>query len=307
MRALVGELGRALSELARMVDDLSEEDFELRLAAAEPEVDLGSIQLVVHHVVRAGYAHINYVRVALGVEGRKVEVPIGSRSQVSGQFKALREYFAETFKERQTITDEKLDSLRVEARWGPVYTVEQMMEHAIVHVLRHRRQLEQLLAAPGRHSAREEFAHLEVCIEALGGTWSLLRAVRAAPPDCPLLLPALRFAIVQYASSYTDAKGSAKKRHKLKLPGELETEFGELHRYLLLRRHQLHAHNDLELLDPRSSVRKVEQRKIAVVAFNIVDPGEEFSKLEQIICLVEKTLEILQARRDRDEANLASD
>jgi hypothetical protein len=35
----------------------------------------------------------------------------------------------------------------IEARWGPRYDLEQLLEHAIVHVLRHRRQIDKFLAA----------------------------------------------------------------------------------------------------------------------------------------------------------------
>ncbi|MDB5153002.1 MAG: DinB family protein [Mucilaginibacter sp.] len=34
------------------------------------------------------------------------------------------------------------DSLKIKSGWGQVYDIEQMTEHAIVHILRHRRQIE---------------------------------------------------------------------------------------------------------------------------------------------------------------------
>jgi hypothetical protein len=33
----------------------------------------------------------------------------------------------------------------MDSRWGMRYNLEQMMEHAIVHILRHRRQIERLI------------------------------------------------------------------------------------------------------------------------------------------------------------------
>jgi hypothetical protein len=35
--------------------------------------------------------------------------------------------------------------VQIPARWGPVYDLEQLLEHMIVHVLRHRRQIERFL------------------------------------------------------------------------------------------------------------------------------------------------------------------
>jgi hypothetical protein len=46
------------------------------------------------------------------------------------------------------MTYEEMASIRIAARWGPTYDLEQLLEHAIVHVLRHRRQIERLLREP---------------------------------------------------------------------------------------------------------------------------------------------------------------
>jgi DNA polymerase III delta prime subunit len=34
------------------------------------------------------------------------------------------------------------NALKIKPGWGQLYDIEQMMEHAIVHILRHRRQIE---------------------------------------------------------------------------------------------------------------------------------------------------------------------
>lgn len=36
------------------------------------------------------------------------------------------------------------DSLKIKASWGQVYDIEQMTEHAVVHILRHKRQIEKI-------------------------------------------------------------------------------------------------------------------------------------------------------------------
>lgn len=56
----------------------------------------------------------------------------------------------ETFRASGTALPESDDpSYRsVESRWGEDYTIEQMLEHAIVHPMRHRIQLERLMSAP---------------------------------------------------------------------------------------------------------------------------------------------------------------
>jgi uncharacterized damage-inducible protein DinB len=48
------------------------------------------------------------------------------------------------------VTDEQLQDRQYKSRWGEMFDIEQMLEHAVVHPMRHRAQLERLLAAAGR-------------------------------------------------------------------------------------------------------------------------------------------------------------
>ena len=41
---------------------------------------------------------------------------------------------------------EEISRVVVKTRWGPVYDAEGLLEHAIVHILRHRRQLERFIS-----------------------------------------------------------------------------------------------------------------------------------------------------------------
>ncbi|RZL62393.1 MAG: hypothetical protein EOO93_08955 [Pedobacter sp.] len=55
-------------------------------------------------------------------------------------------YTENVFIQNPNIPLEEFDpSKKINARWGQQYDVEQMMEHAIVHILRHRRQIENAL------------------------------------------------------------------------------------------------------------------------------------------------------------------
>ncbi|WP_294276359.1 hypothetical protein [uncultured Chryseobacterium sp.] len=50
------------------------------------------------------------------------------------------------FTRNPDITLEEFDqSKKINTLWGQQYDVEQMLEHAIVHILRHRRQIENAL------------------------------------------------------------------------------------------------------------------------------------------------------------------
>ncbi len=54
-------------------------------------------------------------------------------------------YTAETLEGRWQMPYEEISSTFIKAGWGPTYDVEQLLEHAIVHVLRHRRQIEKFM------------------------------------------------------------------------------------------------------------------------------------------------------------------
>ena len=54
-------------------------------------------------------------------------------------------YTAETLEGRWQMSYQDISGTVINAGWGPTYDVEQLLEHAIVHVLRHRRQIEKFM------------------------------------------------------------------------------------------------------------------------------------------------------------------
>lgn len=142
--ALADELERATGELARLVAGLTDEEFEV-VRYPEAEEDFRSIQTVVHHVVRAGYAHANHLRVAFSIPGFRPEVPLASRRESAEQLSEMLAYMVATLDGRWGMTDEEIEAVELESAWGTVYDLEQMLEHTVVHVLRHRRQIERFL------------------------------------------------------------------------------------------------------------------------------------------------------------------
>ena len=56
-------------------------------------------------------------------------------------------YTSETLQDKWEYSDEDIMQVKMIVRWGPQYDLEQLLEHAIVHILRHRRQIEKFAAA----------------------------------------------------------------------------------------------------------------------------------------------------------------
>jgi hypothetical protein len=58
-------------------------------------------------------------------------------------------FTVETLAHHWDMTEEEAIKTVANTAWGQVYDFEQFMEHAIVHVLRHRRQIERFLIKRG--------------------------------------------------------------------------------------------------------------------------------------------------------------
>jgi hypothetical protein len=57
----------------------------------------------------------------------------------------MLEYTAQTLEGGWEMTDEEIESIIMPTGWGVTYNLEQLLEHAIAHLLRHRRQIEKFM------------------------------------------------------------------------------------------------------------------------------------------------------------------
>ena len=144
---MMDEYERAAEELKTLVTSLSEEDYT-RIADAETgDADCRSIQTMMNHVIHAGYGYANGIR-------RKFEIPHtpsgDERPQIS-QFDIANEvdkilaYTVETLEGKWEMSYKEMNATLIEDRTNFRENIEQLLEHAIVHVLRHRRQIQKFL------------------------------------------------------------------------------------------------------------------------------------------------------------------
>lgn len=146
--AMMDEYERALEELSGLIGRMSDKDFEAVRDLTTKDEDCRSVQTVMRHVVRAGYGYAGYIREATGSPSPRSEVPLASRLDCLEQLSTMRAYTEGTLADKWEWTDQQIMALKVQSRWGPVFDLEQLLEHAIVHVLRHRRQIERFLTEP---------------------------------------------------------------------------------------------------------------------------------------------------------------
>jgi uncharacterized damage-inducible protein DinB len=143
--ALVDEYERAAAELSGILRGIDDADFDLLRDTKTSDEDCRSIQTIMSHVVRSGYGYANRARKALSVPVEDYESRMLSRSESLTQLDSMLAYTARTFDDRWHYTNDQILEIQTHSQWGPE-NLEQLLEHAIVHVLRHRRQIDRFLA-----------------------------------------------------------------------------------------------------------------------------------------------------------------
>jgi len=146
--AMMDEYERAAADLSAILRRISDEEFERARDLETMDEDCRSVQTILHHVVRAGYGYASYVREAYGDEPNRPDVPLGKRLEYLGRLDAMLAFTSATLEDKWELPYEEITAVKMQVRWGPVYDLEQLLEHAIVHVLRHRRQIERFLTEP---------------------------------------------------------------------------------------------------------------------------------------------------------------
>lgn len=148
VNAILSEYQKAILELQSVIQNISDEDLTSIIDLKTNDPDCKSIQTVLAHVVSSGYSYCIYIRKWKNeniVRPGKI-----NRKTVSEYKKDLDNVLQFTYDTFSTISDndlEKFDeSEKMRTSWNQLYDIEQMMEHAIVHVLRHTRQIENFKA-----------------------------------------------------------------------------------------------------------------------------------------------------------------
>jgi len=152
--AMMDEYERAARDLVAVVGNLDDAVYSAIRDRETTDENCRSIQTVMQHVVSSGYGYATYIRKAIGMPGVRPQIPFASRDEHLRMLGEMLAYTVETLDGRWTMTDDEIVAVRIESPWGPVYDLEQLLEHAIVHILRHRRQIERFLTEP-RFAAAE--------------------------------------------------------------------------------------------------------------------------------------------------------
>jgi CRISPR/Cas system-associated exonuclease Cas4 (RecB family) len=142
--ALLDEYEKSVNELKEVILNLT--TFELTKIVDEEtkDEDCRSIQTILSHVVESGYTYVIEIRKSLGENVNYMSKELlSSTNEYAIALEKMFAYNEKLFEDYPNIKLEAYDSSgKFKVRWGQIYDVEQIFEHAIVHILRHRRQIE---------------------------------------------------------------------------------------------------------------------------------------------------------------------
>jgi uncharacterized damage-inducible protein DinB len=144
--ALMDEYERAAAELKNLVVNVSESDFVKIVDAETKDDDCRSVQTIVSHVINSGYGYANYIRDWYSILKNSPAKKIISQNDFSAELAKMLIYTVETLSDKWELSDDEITKVKIISRYGPTYDIEQLLEHAIVHILRHRRQIEKFIS-----------------------------------------------------------------------------------------------------------------------------------------------------------------
>jgi hypothetical protein len=142
--ALMDEYARAAQDFCRVVENFDLARFDAERPSNNPNtVSPRSICL---HVIGAAHRYAHYIRKARGVDfvERYDADPAQLRSPQEVRTLLTEGILLteETVEPLLNATEQEIQALSFAVRWGPRYDPEMILEHAVCHLLRHRRQLE---------------------------------------------------------------------------------------------------------------------------------------------------------------------
>ncbi len=142
--ALMDEYARAAEDFCRVVETFDPPRFMTERASNNPNTV--SPKSICVHACGAAHRYAHYIRKARGqdfVEPYDLDpARIGSPRDVRGALAEGITFTEATVEPLLNAPQEEIQGLTFTVRWGPVYDPEMILEHAVCHLLRHRRQLE---------------------------------------------------------------------------------------------------------------------------------------------------------------------
>ncbi|MFI5201222.1 MAG: hypothetical protein ACHQNE_02400 [Candidatus Kapaibacterium sp.] len=140
--ALMDEYERAMEEFIPLIVNLDPAIYEVILNPDSK--DPVAVKGIAFHTLFAGYAYANAIRRKFGMDVTSPEKFYPEQAEFPVVMRAMFNYTEASLDKHWSMTDDDLTATIIPVRWSDQHDLEALLEHAIVHILRHRRQIERL-------------------------------------------------------------------------------------------------------------------------------------------------------------------
>ncbi|HEX7457132.1 MAG TPA: DinB family protein [Ginsengibacter sp.] len=144
--ALLDIYEQAISDLKKAIEEFPDNALTIITDSQTTDENCKSIQVILSHVVSSGYGYATSIH-----NLKENNIPRPGKTfhvTIKEYIQDLTNVFAYTENIFKEIKDNELEqfdnSLKIKTGWGQWYDIEQMTEHAIVHILRHKRQIDKI-------------------------------------------------------------------------------------------------------------------------------------------------------------------
>ena len=144
--ALLHEYKSTFDALEKVIQDIDTNTLTHIFDSETKDPDCASIQNILEHVCSSAYFYIEMIQKFkdLPIEKYNKEILYSSSLAYAKEFQKALNFTEKTL---LLLSDEDFENPeKLTTSWGQKYDIEQLIEHAIVHVMRHRLQIEKFLS-----------------------------------------------------------------------------------------------------------------------------------------------------------------
>ena len=144
--ALLDIYEHAIGELKQTISDIPDSALTIITDSQTKDDNCRSVQSILSHVVHGGYGYATTIDNAKGKSvARPPKIFHNTIHEYLEDLDGVFIYTENVFKELKDDDLEEPDNNRkMQTNWGQWYDIEQLTEHAIVHILRHKRQIKKI-------------------------------------------------------------------------------------------------------------------------------------------------------------------
>lgn len=142
--ALLDEYQKAIEDYKEVLRTVNEEQFMAEVNTNKADKHCLSVRAVTNHILLSGYGYLYMIAKQFGDLSyeRKKEVDVSTIETACAELDALLQHSEERLTPKVNITNEEIANNIIKSPWGQKFDFDQLLEHAVMHIIRHRRQIE---------------------------------------------------------------------------------------------------------------------------------------------------------------------